>query len=1484
MGPFSLPWGLTGALLATTYLHSICVTAAPSINVGLKTSFSSAPYLVELLETAADENATSYFPLLDRIADDYFSKASTDKELYDQFVQLLTDDGHMQAESLSSYKFALSMRSLAPRIEAHYQYYHTAAEPSLKSEQDTSCPVWVLFNGKQYCSPSLEDARGDVNAESQIQELQFDRVIGNLSAPASILYADITSPTFGKFHKTMVKTAREGKTSYRVRHRKPMNAETKPLIIPGYGVELALKRTDYIVIDDREDSEESKPSAVPEKEVKFEDEELADLKPLSTSELFSLAVKASSFIMQSEAPLDTLVKLSQDFPKYSSAIASHNATKEFLAEHDYNRGQLVPAGYNIMWLNGLQLIERQIEALDLLDLVRKERKLINGVKDLGLTGPEAIQLIAHNEIASVKGEGDVQRFDWRDEIEGGNVIIWMNDLEKDKRYADWPTHLTAFLQRTYPGQLPTVRRDSFNLVLPVDFTDPQDVSMIAETLLSFVKRKLTIRIGLVPITKTIHQVEQARVVYYLIDTYGLQAAIAYLEASATAKKLSASSKSSFNTVVEGRKVRTDKVARPVEEMLKSEDYQDQIKASQSWSRRLSAGSKIPPMFVDGAALPRDENWLQTMSQRVNADLQTLQQAIFMETFDADSWLPGHFLAQASTRRNSLIVPEDEKTLKVFDVNKLIGDDQDSFSKLPRMKADLALPKIDWAHLIVVADLESEAGVKVLATAAASQEANPSVEVVILHNPASASAASGLSTDLFAYVRDHAFQPLPDVTELMAILSNEESSSDAIHDANAYWHTYDHIVRSLALRPGENALLLNGRLVGPIPDSTEFDTEDFDQLLSYERSKRITPTYTATEALGLSEKIVDPLGAAKVSSIVSISTMSDTPEGIFEQASTIRMGQFHTWNSSHTVIETGDASTASIQITVLLDPASETGQRWVPLLKVLSELDGVYTKIFLNPKERLQELPVKRFYRYVLDSKPTFNEAGALQPLGATFSGVPQEALLTVGLDIPPAWLVAPKVSVYDLDNIKLSSIKTDVEALYELENILIEGHSREIPAGQAPRGAQLALGTERDPHTADTIIMANLGYFQFKANPGFYKIDLQEGRSSEIFSIDSTGSLGWSPVPGDESTEVVLMSFKGTTLYPRLSRKAGMETEDVLEAKAEGEMDFMSRGLKFAQEFLGGKGKEVAEMEVQADINIFSVASGHLYERMLNIMMVSVMKHTKHTVKFWFIEQFLSPSFKDFIPYLAAEYGFKYEMVTYKWPHWLRAQTEKQREIWGYKILFLDVLFPLSLDKVIFVDADQIVRTDMIELVNHDLKGAPYGFTPMCDSRTEMEGFRFWKQGYWEKFLRGLPYHISALYVVDLVRFRQLAAGDRLRQQYHQLSADPNSLSNLDQDLPNHMQSILPIHSLPQEWLWCETWCSDEALKEAKTIDLCNNPLTKEPKLDRARRQVPEWTVYDDEIAAVDKKRKGLNGAVKNTKSTTLEEPVTSTASKKDEL
>jgi lipopolysaccharide biosynthesis glycosyltransferase len=49
-------------------------------------------------------------------------------------------------------------------------------------------------------------------------------------------------------------------------------------------------------------------------------------------------------------------------------------------------------------------------------------------------------------------------------------------------------------------------------------------------------------------------------------------------------------------------------------------------------------------------------------------------------------------------------------------------------------------------------------------------------------------------------------------------------------------------------------------------------------------------------------------------------------------------------------------------------------------------------------------------------------------------------------------------------------------------------------------------------------------------------------------------------------------------------------------------------------------------------------------------------------------------------------------------------QTDKQRIIWAYKILFLDVLFPLDVPRMIFVDSDQVVRTDLAELYKMDLK------------------------------------------------------------------------------------------------------------------------------------------------------------------------------------
>lgn len=278
-----------------------------------------------------------------------------------------------------------------------------------------------------------------------LRQVPFDRVLGNThGVPPSILYADINSPLFGQFHQTVSQTAKAGQTSYRLRYRPSTSGDAnQPLFVNGYGVELALKRTDYIVIDDREAAKSNNDQNEAKAELDSGDDAPADLRPLSVSEVANLGINAASFIMNSAEPFDTLQKLSQDFPKHSAAISAHEATNEFMQEYRANREAFLPAGYNVMWINGIQVHSRQFDAFSFLTQLRQERALINSLRSIGLSGTEAVQLLSHNDIAHDQVSAEPQRYDYRDATEGGEVIIWLNNVEKDKRYEGWPSSIQA---------------------------------------------------------------------------------------------------------------------------------------------------------------------------------------------------------------------------------------------------------------------------------------------------------------------------------------------------------------------------------------------------------------------------------------------------------------------------------------------------------------------------------------------------------------------------------------------------------------------------------------------------------------------------------------------------------------------------------------------------------------------------------------------------------------------------------------------------------------------------------------------------------------------------------------------------------------------------------------------------------------------------------------------------------------------------------
>merc|ERR1740139_969688 len=220
-------------------------------------------------------------------------------------------------------------------------------------------------------------------------------------------------------------------------------------------------------------------------------------------------------------------------------------------------------------------------------------------------------------------------------------------------------------------------------------------------------------------------------------------------------------------------------------------------------------------------------------------------------------------------------------------------------------------------------------------------------------------------------------------------------------------------------------------------------------------------------------------------------------------------------------------------------------------------------------------------------------------------------------------------------------------------------------------GLQLLLGTATRPHITDTLVMSDLGYFQLKAAPGVWEIQLAPGPSSDVYQIKGEPSLlatGHSATSARKSgidlarlvplpkLRVAVHSFSGEHTLLLATKRPGMERVSILDddkQKKEG----------------GGGGAQLAAADDDT-VHVFSLASGHLYERFLKIMFVSVLQRTERKVKFWLLKNFLSPAFIAELPSLAAAGGFEYGLVQYQWPSWLHKQTNKQRIIWGYKILF----------------------------------------------------------------------------------------------------------------------------------------------------------------------------------------------------------------------
>uniref|UniRef100_A0A8C2YDW3 UDP-glucose ceramide glucosyltransferase-like 1 n=1 Tax=Coturnix japonica TaxID=93934 RepID=A0A8C2YDW3_COTJA len=1297
-------------------------------------------------------------------------------------------------------KFSLSLRSYSATVQAFQQI--AADEPP-----PDGCTLFFAVHGEKTCE---YDSLGTLLRTASERPKPFlfkgDHTYpaSNPERPVVILYAEIGTEDFYRFHKLLVTKAEAGEITYVFRHYIANPSEEK-VYLSGYGVELAIKSTEYKAKDDTQVKDD------PIDEVQgflfgklrqlYPDlsEELKELRkhlvestnemaPLKVWQLQDLSFQTAARILAAP-PVDALMvmkDLSQNFP-----------TKLGISEKQqvmHTCGRFVYTFY---------LITLRIS---LFDVLRNEARVMEGLHSLGIEG-----LSLHNVLKlNIQPSDSDYAVDIR-----SPAISWINNLEVDSRYNSWPASVQELLRPTFPGVIRQIRKNFHNLVLIVDPTHETTAELlnVAEM---FFSNHIPLRIGLVFVVNDCDDVDGLqdpgvallRVYNYVAqemdNNYAFQTVM-----------------SIYNKVKTGDQLKVEHVVSVLEKQypyveVKSvlgidSAYDQNRKAAKSYYEQTGVGP-LPVVLFNGMPFQKDQldpDDLETVTMhKILETTSIFQRAVYLvgRIFIHFTWKLFALISKYFFSSSDNFYVDDFARFSTLDSKDKTAAVANSMTYLTKKDDSFVRPVTFW----IVGDFDKPSGRQLLYDAIKHQKSSNNVRISMINNPSeepnssntivakaiwaalqtqTSNNAKNFITKMAKEEIAKALEAGADILEFAVGVSMDEAFESPKVDFILSHAVYCRDV--LKLKKGQRAVISNGRIIGPLEDGEMFNQDDFHLL----------------------ENIILKTSGQKIKSQIQQLGFEE------DLAVKLRPKEGETY----------------FDVVAIVDPVTRDAQRLAPLLLVLNQLINMNLRVFMNCQSKLSDMPLKSFYRYVLEPEISFtaDNSFASGPI-AKFLDMPQSPLFTLNLNTPESWMVESVRTPYDLDNIYLEEVDNIVAAEYELEYLLLEGHCYDITTGQPPRGLQFTLGTSSNPVIVDTIVMANLGYFQLKANPGAWTLRLRKGRSEDIYRIYSHDGTD-SPPEADEII-VVLNNFKSKIIKQFLKTDCfrGQKNEDVKQDKDD-------------------------------VLNIFSVASGHLYERFLRIMMLSVLKHTKTPLKFWFLKNYLSPTFKEFIPYMAKKYNFQYELVQYKWPRWLHQQTEKQRIIWGYKILFLDVLFPLAVDKILFVDADQIVRTDLKELRDFNLDGAPYGYTPFCDSRREMDGYRFWKSGYWASHLAGRKYHISALYVVDLKKFRKIAAGDRLRGQYQGLSQDPNSLSNLDQDLPNNMIHQVPIKSLPQEWLWCETWCDDSSKKRAKTIDLCNNPMTKEPKLQAAMRIVPEWQDYDQEIKHTSLSEAGVTSLVDET-------------------
>lgn len=116
------------------------------------------------------------------------------------------------------------------------------------------------------------------------------------------------------------------------------------------------------------------------------------------------------------------------------------------------------AGANVVWVNGGIVVSpgadvagaggatNGVDVLKMKRVLRKEKEWIRALEALGLSRQEAVKVVSDSggsgedgKSKSSQGSKEILdgRVDASDRPEGGDIVLWWNNIEEDERYSRW---------------------------------------------------------------------------------------------------------------------------------------------------------------------------------------------------------------------------------------------------------------------------------------------------------------------------------------------------------------------------------------------------------------------------------------------------------------------------------------------------------------------------------------------------------------------------------------------------------------------------------------------------------------------------------------------------------------------------------------------------------------------------------------------------------------------------------------------------------------------------------------------------------------------------------------------------------------------------------------------------------------------------------------------------------------------------------------